>query len=278
MSYEEKGDHDELVTPYYTLHFPKNDVFMNVMSISPAAGGNGQDLMDRIKMRSEVAMLSGAIKVNRTEQDFQHKVLGHRKGPVRVLRQTETRLSLVLSLKSPAAIVNGSFYPACFQFPSVLSLPFRMDVIASDAYLRQGWDLNRNAHGMKLYSNLTPQPVTYDGTMSPEEQALAKSKETLLWALGTGPQGTFMFQGVWDRGRSPIKALIYYEDDLSKADPPEDDPGVMGIAYRLEDLLKMGGENYPFNIVNYIVPHFDGDIAKALRVFDAPLQVHVNEK
>ncbi|HUT54542.1 MAG TPA: hypothetical protein VM658_14220 [bacterium] len=274
MTYQELADHDELTTPYYSLRFPKNNVFMSDIIITKAAGGNGQDILDKIKMRSGVAMLRGAFSVDRTEEDFSHKVLGVLTGPVRVIRRTETRLSLILSLKSPAAIVNGSFYPACFQFPSMLSLPFRMDMIASDAYMRQGWDLNRNAIGLKFYSNLNPEPVVYDGKMGPAEQKLAANRNTLRWALGTGPQGTFMFEGEWDQ-KSPIKALLYYEDDLSRAEPPEDDPGIMGIAYRLEDLLKMGGDEYPFNIVNYIVPNFDGDIQKALRVFDHPLEVKV---
>lgn len=277
MTYKELADHDELTTPYYALRFPKNNVFMNDIIIERAAGGNDKDILDRIKMRSGVAMLHGAFSVDRTEEDFTHKVLGVLTGPVRVIRRTETRLSLVLSLKSPAAYVNGSFYPACFQFPSMLSLPFRMDMIASDAYMRQGWDLNRNAVGMKFYTNLNPGGVVLDGKMSPEEQKLAADPRNLLWALGTGPQGTFVFEGEWNQ-KSPIKARLYYEDDLSKSEPPEDDPGVMGIAYRLEDLLKMGGEEYPFNIVNYIVPNFDGNIQKALRVFDHPLEVKVGSK
>jgi hypothetical protein len=264
MSYKELADHDEIVTPYYTLRFPKNNVFMSDIIISKAAGGNGKDILDKIKMRSGVSMLGGTFTVNRTEEDFTHKLLGVLTGPVRVIRQTETRLSIVLSLKSPAAIVNGSFYPACFQFPSMLSLPFRMDMIASDAYMRQGWDLNRNAIGLKFYSNLNPAPVVMDGKMSPGEQSLAADRDTLHWALGTGPQGTFMFEGEWDKD-SPIKALLYYEDD-------ED---AMSIAYLLEDLLKMGGKEYPFNIVNYVVPDYDGDIQKALRVFDHPLEVKV---
>jgi hypothetical protein len=275
MRYEEKADYDLLDTPYYELRFPKTDVFMTAIIIHKAAGGNDQNILDKIKMRSELGLLSGKVKVERSDQDFVHKVLGHRSGPVRVLRQTETRLSLVLSLKSPAAVVNGSFYPACFQFPSVLSLPFRMDLVATDAYIRQGWDLNHNATGMKFYTNLNPNPVAIDGKMSPEEQTLAKDRNTLLWALGTGPQGTFIFEGVWDKKNSPIKAILFYEDDFSHLDPPENDPGVIAIAYKLEDLLKMGGEGYPFNIVNYIVPNFDGNLERARREFDAPLEATV---
>jgi len=274
MRYQEFSDHDELTTPYYILRFPKNNVFMSDIVIREAAGGNNQDILDRIKMRSGVNMLGGVFSVDRTEEDFVHKVVGVLAGPLRVIRQTETRLTLVLSLKSPAAVVIGSFYPCCFQFPSMLSLPFRMDMIASDAFMRQGWDLNRNALGLKFYSNLCPQGVNLDGKMSPAERNLAASQETLLWALGTGPQGTFMFKGIWNQ-KAPIKARLYYEDDLSRLEPPEEDPGVMGIAYQLEDLLKMGGDEYPFNIVNYTVPNFDGNFKKALRVFDDPLETSI---
>ena len=275
MQYAEKADHDELITPYYTLHFPKDDVFFRKIMIHESAGGNGRNFLDRIKMRSEVDLLGGVFKVGKTEENFVHRVLGVRAGPVRVIRQTETRIKLLLNLRSPAAIVNGCFYPCSFEFPSVLSLPFRMDLIASDAYFRQGWDLNRRALGMKFYSNLNREPVTLDGEMSLEETSLAANPNNLEWALGTGESGTFLFFGVWN-GTAPIKARLYYEDNLSRREPPEDEPGVMSVAYRLENLLKLGGEKYPFNIINYIVPDFGGDIERALRVLKDPLVKEVD--
>jgi hypothetical protein len=203
-------------------------------------------------------------------------VLGHLQGPVRVMRQTETSLVLLLSLKTPAAVVTGSFYPACFQFPSVLSMPFRMDLIASDAYIRQGWDMNKNALGFKFYSNLNADPVLMDGKMDAAEQKLASNRDTLRWGIFAGPAGTFVFKGIWDMDNSPIKAVLYYEDDLAKPEPPENEPGITAFAYRLENLLKMGDKAYPFNIVNYVVPNFDGDIQKVLNVYDKPVEVKVN--
>ncbi len=275
MSYAERADHDEIATPFYTVRFPKNNVFIGDFVIHEAGGGNGVDLMDRIKMRSGVDVLAGSVSLLRTEEDFVSEVLGVIAGPVRVIRQTSTRLYLLLSLKSPSVVVDGSFYPCSFEFPSMLSLPFRMDMVATDAYIRQGWDLNRNAKGMKFYSNLDLHGVTMDGKMSRRERALAENRETLLWAMGTGEQGTFIFRGVWDKS-APFKALLYYEDDLARLDPPENDPGVMGFAYRLEDVLEMGGEKYAFNIENYVAPDCDGEPARALRVFNAPLEVKVN--
>jgi hypothetical protein len=275
MQYNEKAECDELISPHYTLRFPKNDVFIRDFMVHESAGGNKADLMDRIKMRSGIGVLSGRVTVSRTEDDFVHEVLGLIKGPVRVIRQTGTQLVIILSLKSPSAVVNGSFYPCSFQFPSMISLPFRMDLVASDAWLRQGWDLNRNAIGWRFYSNLNPEGVTMDGRMSPEEEKLSKKRDTLRWALLTGEQGSFIFTGQWDMS-TPIKALLYYEDDLSRQEPPEDEPGVMGFAYKLEDLQDIGGEAYPFNIVNYVVPNYDGDIDRALRVLQHPLEVQVN--
>jgi len=275
MQYRETPGSDELATPYYTLRFPKNNVFIRDIMIHPAAGGNGQDFMDRIKMRLAVKVLAGHWSVDRTEENFVSQVLGVARGPVRVIRQTDTRLKIFLNLKSPSAVVNGSFYPCSFQFPSMLSLPFRMDLVASDAVIRQGWDLNRAALDMKFYSNLNPRPVTYDGKMDPAEVELANNPNTLYWALGTGPPGTFMFKGVWDES-SPLRVRLYYEDDLSRLEPPEEDPGVMGFAYQLENLLNIGTGRYPFSIVNYIVPDFNGDVPRALRVFDHPLQITVN--
>ena len=275
MEYKRGNDNVEIISPYYIIKVPKENVFLDYVSINKSAGGNGEDLMDKIKMRSGVDLLSGVFSIDRTEEDFAHKVMGHIAGPVRIIRQSETRMVLLLSLKSPAVVVNGSFYPSSFQFPSVLSLPFRMDMIASDAYIRQGWDMTKNALGMKFYSNLNKTPVVFDGKMTPEEEALGTSKETLKWWMITGKQGTFLFYGVWEEN-FPIHAYPYYEDNIDKLEPPENDPGVLGHAYRLENLLAMGGDAYAFNIVNYIVPNFDGDIDKARTVFEYPIKVSVN--
>ncbi len=276
MQYNQKPEYDELITPHYTLRFPNGNVFFHDLMIHESAGGNNKDLMDRIKMRSGVDVLGGWVSITRTEEDFVHEVLGVIEGPVRVIRQTDTRLVLLLSLKSPSAIVDGSFYPTCFEFPSMLSLPFRMDIFASGAYLRQGWDLNKTAKGLKLYTSVNREGVTMDGKMSPAETTMASSQDTLRWALGTGKQGSFVFFGTWDSG-SPLKALLYYEDDLTRLEPPEDDPGVMGFAYKLVNLHEMGGEEYPFNITNYVLPNYDGDIDRVLRVLDHPLEVSVNK-
>jgi hypothetical protein len=275
MKYNRGNDYDEIVSPYYVIKIPKDNVFLDYVAIKKSAGGNGKDLMDKIKMRSGVDLLSGVFSIERTEEDFAHRVLGHTVGPVRIIRQSETRMVILLSLKSPAVVVNGSFYPSSFQFPSVLSLPFRMDMIASDAYIRQGWDMNKNALGMKFSSNLNKMSFVYDGKMTPEEQALAKKSETLKWWLLTGEQGTFLFYGVWEKD-FPIHAYPYYEDNIEKEEPPENDPGVLGHAYRLENLLAMGSESYEFNVVNYVVPNFDGDIAKAREVFEYPVKITVN--
>ena len=157
----------------------------------------------------------------------------------------------------------------------MLSLPFRMDLIASDATIRQGWDLNRNGIGMTFTTNLNQeQPVTFDGKMDQAEKDLAKNDNTLYWGIGSGDQGTFMFKGIWD-AKYKVKALLYYEDDLTREEPPEEDPGIMGFAYRLEDLLSVGTDDYPFNIINYVVPHYDGNVEKALRVYDKPLEASV---
>lgn len=275
MKYQQGDDQDQVVSESYTLHLPERNVFISDFMIHRSAGGNAVDIMDRIKMRMVVKVLAGNIKLVRTEQDFTTEVLGIIKGPVRVVRQTSTRLNLLLSFKSPSVVVNGSFYPYSFEFPSVLSLPFRMDMIASEAYIRQGWDLNRRALGMKFHTNIAPPGVTLNGSMSEQEKALASSQEILKWGLVSGEQGTFMFHGVWDQN-APFRPLLYYEDNLSRREPPEEDPGVMGFAYKLVDLLKMGEEKYSFNIENYVVPDFDGNRKRALRVFNHPLQVEIN--
>ena len=79
--------------------------------------------------------------------------------------------------------------------------------------------------------------------------------------------------GTWGPG-APMKTLAYYRDD-STADPPENEPGLMMYGFRFENLLDAKGESYPFNLINFVVPNYDGNFDSIAGLAERPLEFSV---
>jgi hypothetical protein len=134
--------------------------------------------------------------------------------------------------------------------------------------------LNQNAIGMKYYNNFTLEPVVYDGKMSEREKEIARSDKTHYWGMLSGAAGTLLYVGRW-QDKMPIKILAYYDDDSSALDPPENVPGQMMFGWRFENLLNVKGATYSFNLLNYIIPNFDGNIQRVVALIEKPFEVQV---
>lgn len=274
VAYHRKGNREEIVTEYYIQGFNDEHVFFDDLRILPPAGGNGKNFIDKMKMRTAVQAVGGKITVARNENDFRSSVVGVVDGAVRVIRRNDTRMTLLAGVKSPSIIVDATFYKCSYEVPSVFSLPFRMDLVASGAQYRQGGDLNQNAIGMRYYNNFTLEPVVYDGKMSEREKEIARSDKTHYWGMLSGAPGTLLYVGRW-QDKMPIKILAYYDDDSSALDPPENIPGQMMFGWRFENLLNVKGATYSFNLLNYIIPNFDGNIQRVVALIEKPFEVQV---
>lgn len=274
VTYKKKGDREDISTAFYVQGFNKSHVFFDDLTILPAAGGNGKNFVDKMKMRTSVSAISGKVNIARNEENFRSVVTGIKDGPIRAIRRNETQMVLLLGMKSPAVIVDGTFYKSSFEVPTLFSLPFRMDIVANDVVYRQGMDMNHTAIGIKYYNNFSREGVVFDGKMTPQEEAIAKSPVTHTWTLVAGAPGAFLYVGKWAPG-TPMKVLAYYRDDPSMQDPPENEPGVMMFGYRFENILKVRNETYAFNLLNYIVPNFDGNINSIVGLAEHPIQFTV---
>jgi len=76
--YRKAGDREEIVTNAYTQGFFKAHVFMDDLSIATAVGGSGKNLLDKLKMRTELHAVGQSIKIARCEDDFRSVVTGSR--------------------------------------------------------------------------------------------------------------------------------------------------------------------------------------------------------
>jgi len=181
VSYEEIGD-GLTKAVNYELGFVKvtSGADYDVLTVTKAAGGDGVDHFDKLKIRVVQNLKRGftlgiPTRLDRTEKNFLVKVYGYKDGPVRVLRVMKENLQLIWKLPAPGATVNSVFYPEWIEWPVPINLPFKpcwafynIELDVSHDYAFKPTD------GVKVYSSITNRWDMVDGKMSPEEIAVNK--------------------------------------------------------------------------------------------------------
>jgi hypothetical protein len=83
---------------------------------------------------------------------------------------------------------------------------------------------------MLVYNSNNPEGFVVDGLISPQEEGRWNNQRD-TWRLMTGQQGTSMNRSFWDE--TYLKQMKFtrvdYIDDLTKGDPPESEPGMLGM-------------------------------------------------
>ncbi|HUT54307.1 MAG TPA: hypothetical protein VM658_13040 [bacterium] len=275
VAYQIAPEMEKVVTPHYVQDYGPSELFISDMFILPAAGGDGRDIFDKLKMRSSITAAAGAIKMSFSEEDFVSEIVGVRDGPVRVIRRNKTALKFFLGLTTPSVLVDGMFYRDSYEVPATLQLPFRADLVLSSMTYYQGCDLSLAAGPFTYYADVAPSGVKVDGVMSEQEKALANSAAEHSWGLVTGPAGTLFYQARWQKAGTPTRILPFYDDEKDRQDPPENEPGLAMFGFRLENPLALKNGAYDLNIVNYILPSFQGDAPATAKELAAPLEITI---
>lgn len=251
VAYRRDSNRERVTTSRYVQSFVPEEAFFSDLTVLPP-DGDGRDIFDRLKMRSRVYTVAG-ISVGYKETEFRSRVTGLRDGPVRVIRQNQTSIDILLGLKTPEALVNEIFWRDSFEVPSELRLPYGADVIINRFEYYQGCDLNRAA-GPFTFRSDAGGPVMVDGKMSPAERAMAQSSVDHHWGMVSGPAGNLFYISDWFDRESPAKIRLFYLDDATVDDGPESEPGVSMYGIRLEDGIKLAGGGQHLNIIVYILP------------------------
>ncbi len=80
---------------------------------------------------------------------------------------------------------------------------------------------------------------------------------------------------LYDKKSTPAVPKLYYMDDASSLDPPEEDPGQCGeVGYTLENLIEVSKGVLRLTSVMYNIPKFDqSKIQDYLNILDRPVRV-----
>jgi hypothetical protein len=255
----------------YIAGFPETPkVSYSTYIIKKEAGGSGEDLLDRSKMRLRFSALWGAIRITIDESDMMSRLTGWIDGPVRVMRKAKHSVKLFLGLGTPEVVGETSFFATNFQFFSRLEIPFELGYVLTEASIVIASDFNKNAVGMTFWSEANREGVPVDGAWSEAEGKLDFGPSN--WALLSGPQGAWMIRVAYVSD-IPFTKNLYYKDDAKGDYKPDDEPGAIGATgYNLGNIHRIPKGVYEF-IIHIYAPlgYRPGDEVKYLRMVDTPL-------
>ena len=247
----------------YILGFSKEaPIVFNSLVLKNTMGGNGEDPIDRMKIRLD-ATLRGGIELKKTEDDYTAKVIGYIDGPIRVIRRTRNRIILFWNIPSPSAIQDNYFYRDSFIFPILVSLPFDLDLFFRKASLRISVDLKSKTL-RRFVNEHNRSPVLIDGKKSAAEAALDKRPYGWSAIYGDNPRSPGGWFNRLSMEDSSITPQLYYVDEEENDDPPERSAGQIGnIGYQVDDLTKLGGGIHKLTSFMYAFNAFSNDLVES---------------
>ncbi len=269
VRYDPKND--RVTAQMYVMAFSKKaPLSYDYFAVPKPAGGEGINIFDRFKMRLDINTF--LLHIHRDEDDFKSRLVGYIQGPVRVIRRVANSMDIVLGIQSPSVLSDSIYYYDYFQFPTVVDIPIDLQrlYIVKKARLVTTTDFNHNALGMTFYNSNNPRGLTITGRMSPAQKDLDRGPYD--WAVVAGPQGAWMNRVVMGKD-VPFTKRLYFVDDISMPDPPENEPGQIGsTGYDFGNLMKAKKGTYTFTSYIYVpVGYRPGDEKPWLNIIDHPV-------
>jgi len=251
-------DHFYPLAPYFDMSKQKGKGFAHMyMANPPEAGGTGVDYVDRFKGRITMAFLFGSLKLHFDEGSVTFYEAAYKDGAVRLVRNLQIIIHLPLGIKAPGFAVDLIWYDTIVDVPMVIDLPFNPKYVLSYLELKIGEDHAPGAIGMRVYTSNNLKGCLVDGKTE-EDAETNWNTERDQWRLITGKQGTCMNRSFWDeRYLKQMKWIkVQYIDDVTKPDPPEDDPGMLGMILQTNRVEGIKKDRYFSYLEWYWPPSF----------------------
>ncbi len=284
-------ENDRVITECCIIGYKKPSGFMfyNDLIYKEEAGGNGKDMMDRIKFRFKIDFLGGKVTLERNEEMISSEVQGWIDGPVRVIRSTLNEVKLFDRFPSMRFDSISEYYPHFMSLSVLVRFPFDVDIACKILGIRSiGADVMGDFTdimiGSLAYTNLDESGFTYTGH-TPDKVLEKVPKKGIVWGFATKEGvGTWFPRVVFP---DPLYQynLYYITDDLSMKNPPEDEPGEIANGVVL-DLMRypdefqdwLGTQTFELRLDTYLAPPGLNveDSKKWLDILDYPLFVDVH--
>ena len=270
---------DRIRTASYQMAFPRDAngdprFFPDEVRVETAAGGSGEDLLDRLKIRASAGVLMDLISFSRTEEDFRAQLLAWRDGPVRAVRRVELAVHILFGIYAPPMAVDLVYYRDSLEAPIIIDSPFNVGTVLSSLDMSVDFDLSENALGARLITPDNPALDPIDGRMTESEEELVRPGQP--WQLIGGPQGHVLSR--LDIGATlPLEEEVRYVDDGDATNEPEDHDGVHEVGRTLVGGLGIQKGRHDLTLHVHVLPHYQpGDELARVAALDEPIAVSLN--
>ncbi|MHA1569464.1 MAG: hypothetical protein ACTSXZ_08330 [Alphaproteobacteria bacterium] len=263
---------DMITTALYAgRHRPgRNDMFLSSLRL---AAGDGAEVLDRTKIRMHLKS-KVAVSIDISEDDIEGSLDGYIDGPVRIIRRSEHDATIGGLFKTHMEVDAVDTYEELSQLAR-LRMPLSISTVASEAWIRGGFDMTSAANGMKFYASQRT-PFTINGQMEAAEKNLSVRNPT--WLAWSGHGATMVLIGqVPANIHAPCS--VFYVDDAQADTGPDDEPGSWGQGMYSYDLMgvKRGVFQLDFHLFIFKGNYRNGVEWQARMAISAPLKATVRE-
>ncbi len=208
---------------------PMPTIFINKLWIKPEAGGNGENIIDRQKIRGRISFLRGMIEVPINEEIVSGGLVAYKPGPVRIITHSCMYPLFPMNIKGPKFYIDTIFADTLTLTTTIVNVPFDPGSLISEMTLVFMTDHAPDAKGMRYYNSENKEGFPIDGNMDEKEKSFNNAKDS--WRLVTGEQGTQIQYTRFDpKFMTDGTASSTYNDDRNEEHPPENYPGDIGAA------------------------------------------------
>jgi len=261
---------------YYEVSYSHDrSNFLRSVRIPPAAGGTGESLIERLKMRimPTFSFLVTTLQLTLTEESFSVVPDGVKNGPVRAVRRVRQSLDLGRAFPEiPNGHVVTYYYASSFRTPSRFSIPWLALKTLRDFHFESLDEFGTETHGMRYWDAANPEGVPFARGARP---AAADSDHD--WWVVSGAQGTCLHAlTIPEEWRAwGIKRAIVFKDEADAASDRDANSGAGYRLLRMTNLRRPGA--YELGSAFVVMPrrYQPGDEEEALASFRDPLEAEV---
>jgi len=275
---EYDGTHDWVKSDRYHFAEKRGESYFDRLALRGENGKVGPNLVDRIKGRNKITAAAGFIKIETPESGLKGSIRSWIDGPVRVVRLMTAYIELSVIKINLGGQAENLFYPNYFVTPILVSLPFSPAAVLSGFEMRYAIDWLEEMEGAKYYDPINTKGMTLDGKMSDDERNMDYASHHDWYAL-TGPAGNIVVRQILpEKWQDIVPIKLYYVDDVTAEDPPEDDPGLRCPGFLLDSMVDIPAGKHMYYLY-YMVPDKapPASVPGLLNMLDHPLNITASE-
>ena len=275
VKHETTGGRNWVISDRYQFAELVGEAYFDRFLMKEANGSWSPNLADQIKGRSNMKAAGGMLAMKIQDRDTKSDCTAWRDGPVRVIHHMEGYLKEgPLKIKA-AGGADNVFYRNYFYTPIYFGLPFKPSALLSSFNMYYVIDWNPSTEGMRYFDPVNRAGVRLDGKTDADEKKLDYETPHPYWAL-TGAQGNILVRMLApEQWAKVVKLKLYYVDDDTKRDDPDNFPGQRETGFMLDGIhdVDKGKVRYSLHYFVPAGPLSPDNVQPVLDILDHPLQV-----